>query len=91
MILAQVTGRLWNERAVSGLEQRRLVTVRPIGEDTTLVAVDLIHVAPPSLVLLAADEAAQAAVGGDVSGVDLAVVSLVAGADAVAVDSGEAR
>jgi microcompartment protein CcmK/EutM len=81
VILARVTGRVWNERAVPGLERRRLVTVRPEGTDVSLVAVDLIHTAPPNLVLLAADEAAQAAVDGDAAGVDLAVVALVAGAD----------
>lgn len=87
MILARVTGRVWNERAVAGLEPQRLVTVRPEGEDTTLVAVDLVDVAPPNLVLLASDEAAQAAVDGDCSGIDLAVVALVAGADEVSISA----
>ncbi|MEU0479039.1 EutN/CcmL family microcompartment protein [Streptosporangium sp. NPDC006013] len=90
MILAEVTGRIWNERAVSGLEQRRLVTVRPVGGTETLVAVDLIHVAAPNLVLLASDEAAQAAACGDAAGIDLAVVALVAGADVVTVENGDA-
>ncbi len=83
MMLARVTGRVWNERAISNLDQRRLVTVQPVGDTATYVAVDLIDVSAPNLVVLATDEAAQAAVGGDAAGIDLAVVGLVAGADAV--------
>jgi microcompartment protein CcmK/EutM len=85
MLLARVTGRVWNERAIPNLDQRRLVTIRPEGEQTTYVAVDLIDVAAPDLVVVATDEAAQAAVGGNPSGIDLAIVGLVAGADAVSV------
>lgn len=85
MMLARVTGRVWNERAISNLDQRRLVTVQPVGETATYVAVDLIDVSAPDLVVLAADEAAQAAVGGDSAGIDLAVIGLVAGADALSV------
>ncbi|MDX6742766.1 EutN/CcmL family microcompartment protein [Actinocorallia sp. A-T 12471] len=78
-----MTGRVWNERSVAGLDKQRLVTVRPEGTQDVLVAVDLVHVAAPSLVLLAADEAAQKAVGADHAGIDLAVVALVAGADEI--------
>ncbi|MBB3042392.1 EutN/CcmL family microcompartment protein [Nocardioides soli] len=85
MMLARVTGRVWHERAVGNLDQRRLVTLQPVGETTTYVAVDLIDVSAPDLVVVAQDEAAQAAVGGDAAGIDLAVVGLVAGADAVEV------
>lgn len=81
-MVAEVTGRVWNEREISGLQQHRLVTVRPAGTQETLVAVDLVDVAAGNLVLLASDEGAQAAVGGDAPGVDLAVVALLAGADA---------
>jgi ethanolamine utilization protein EutN len=83
MLLAEVTGRLWTERQVGGLESRRLVTVQPAGGEQTLVAVDLIDVAAGNVVIVATDEAAQAAAGGDAAGVDAAVVALVAGADAL--------
>ena len=85
MILARVTGRVWNERAIPNLGHHRLVTIRPEGESTTYVAVDLIDVTTSNLVMVAVDEAAQAAVGGDTAGIDLAVVGLVAGSDAFAV------
>lgn len=83
MILAQVTGRLWSERQVAGLEPYRLVTARALGDDSgeQLVAVDLIEVAAGNVVVLATDEGAQAAVQTDGAGIDLAVVALVAGAD----------
>lgn len=87
MMLARVTGRIWNERAIPNLDQRRLVTVQPEGETVTYVAVDLIDVSPPNLVVVATDEAAHAAVGGNAAGIDLAVVGLVAGADAVSVSA----
>lgn len=80
MILGRVLGRVWNERQVPGLAGRRLVSVQVPGA-APVVAVDLIEVAAGNLVLLATDEAAQAAVGGDPAGIDAAVVSLVAGAD----------
>ena len=85
MMLARVTGRVWNERAIPNLDQRRLVTVQPVGDTATYVAVDLIDVAASNLVVLATDEAAQAALGGNGAGIDLVVVGLVAGADAVPV------
>lgn len=81
MLLAEVTGRLWSERQVAALETRRLVTTRPLDGEETLVAVDLVDVAAGNVVLVATDEAAQAAAGGE-GGVDAAVVALVAGADA---------
>jgi ethanolamine utilization protein EutN len=80
VILGEVVGRLWSERQVAGLEGRRLVTVR-VGSEPALVAVDLVEVSAGNVVLVATDEAAQAAAGGDAGGVDAAVVSLVAGAD----------
>ena len=80
MILGQVIGRVWNERQVQGLDGRRLVAVRVPGS-APVVAVDLIEVADGNVVLLATDEAAQAAVGGNSAGIDAAVVALVAGAD----------
>ena len=80
MILGQVVGRVWNERQVQGLDGRRLVAVRVPGS-APVVAVDLIEVAEGNVVLLATDEAAQAAVGGNAAGIDAAVVALVAGAD----------
>jgi microcompartment protein CcmK/EutM len=83
MMLARVTGRVWNERAIPNLDHRRLVTVQPEGDTATYVAVDLIDVSAPHLVLVATDEAAQAAVGGNAAGIDMAVVGLVAGADVV--------
>jgi ethanolamine utilization protein EutN len=89
VILGTVVGRVWNERQVPGLEGRRLVAVRVPG-GAPVVAVDLIDVAAGNTVLLATDEAAQAAVGGDTGGVDAAVVSLVAGADALADLAGSA-
>lgn len=83
MILARVTGRLWSERQVAGLEPFRLVTAQPLGPEPSeqLVAVDLIDVAAGNVVVLATDEGAQAAVETDGAGIDLAVVALVAGAD----------
>lgn len=80
MILGQVIGRVWNERQVQGLDGRRLVAVRVPGS-APVVAVDLIEVAEGNVVLLATDEAAQAAAGGNAAGIDAAVVALVAGAD----------
>lgn len=81
MILGEVVGRVWNERQVRGLEGRRLVSVRTSAVEGAIVAVDLIEVAAGNLVLLATDEAAQAAAGGTAGGVDAAVVALVSGAD----------
>lgn len=81
MILGEVTGRIWSEREISALGGRRLVVVRALRSGDAVVAVDLIDVAAGNLVLLATDEAAQAAAGGDGAGIDAAVVALVAGAD----------
>lgn len=80
MILGEVTGRIWSEREIPALATRRLVVVRT-APGTCVVAVDLIDVAAGMLVLIATDEAAQTAAGGDAGGIDAAVVALVAGAD----------
>ena len=81
MILGEVRGRIWSERQTGGLEGRRLVAVRAAGSGDLVVAVDLIDVAAGNVVLLATDEAAQAAAGGDAAGIDAVVIALVAGAD----------
>lgn len=78
MLLAEVVGRVWNDREIAALQGRRLVLVRELGLETSLVAVDLIDVAPGNTVLVAEEEAAQAAAGAPV---DAAVVALVGGAD----------
>jgi ethanolamine utilization protein EutN len=81
VILGEVRGRIWSERQAGGLEGRRLVAVRAAGSGDLVVAVDLIDVTAGSVVLLATDEAAQAAAGGDAAGIDAVVIALVAGAD----------
>ncbi len=55
--------------------------MRAAGSGELVVAVDLIDVAAGNIVLLATDEAAQAAAGGDAAGIDAVVIALVAGAD----------
>ncbi len=80
MLLGEVAGRLWNDRQLQSLDGRRFVVVRELPDGAVHVAVDLVDVAAGDVVLLATDEAAQAAVG-EVAGIDAAVVSLVAGAD----------
>lgn len=82
MTLGEVIGRVWNERQVAGLQGRRLVAVR-LADATAVVAVDLVEVGPGNVVLIATDEAAQAAAGGGCGGIDAAVVALVGGADAL--------
>jgi len=81
VILGEVRGRIWSERQAGGLEGRRLVAVRAAGSGDLVVAVDLIDVTAGSVVLLATDEAAQAAAGGDAAGIDAVEIALVAGAD----------
>jgi microcompartment protein CcmK/EutM len=78
MILGEVVGRVWNDREVPGLRGRRLLLVRDLAGEAQLVAVDLVEVGAGDLVLVAQEEAAQAAAGAPV---DAAVVALVAGAD----------
>jgi ethanolamine utilization protein EutN len=78
MLLGEVVGRVWNDREVPGLQGHRLLLVRDLAGDTELVAVDLVKVGTGDLVLVAQEEAAQAAAGAPV---DAAVVALVAGAD----------
>jgi ethanolamine utilization protein EutN len=80
MLLGEVSGRLWNDRQLGALDGRRFVVVRELAGGALHVAVDLIEVAAGDTVLLATDEAAQAAVGTS-AGIDAAVVALVAGAD----------
>jgi ethanolamine utilization protein EutN len=80
MLLAEVTGRLWNDRQVPALDGRRFVMVRELSGRDLHVAVDLIDVAAGDTVLVATDEAAQAAAGSEAA-IDAAVVALVAGAD----------
>lgn len=79
MLLATVIGKVWAERQLEGLDGRRLVLIRDVTSDTTAVAVDLVDVSPGSTVLVATDEAAQAAVGH--VPVDAVVIALVAGMD----------
>lgn len=88
MLLGEIAGRVWNERQTPGLEGRRLVAVRTTGA-RVLVAVDLIDVAKGDTVLVATDEAAQEAAGGDPAGIDAAVVALVAGAELQEIPSGQ--
>jgi ethanolamine utilization protein EutN len=78
MILGEVVGRVWNDREVPGLRGRRLLLVRDLAGEAQIVAVDLVEVGAGDLVLVAQEEAAQAAAGAPV---DAAVVALVAGAD----------
>jgi ethanolamine utilization protein EutN len=78
MLLGEVVGRVWNDREVPGLQGHRLLLVRDLAGDTQLVAVDLVKVGAGDLVLVAQEEAAQAAAGAPV---DAAVIALVAGAD----------
>ena len=80
MILGEVVGRVWNDRQVPGLQGRRLLLVRELAGDAQLVAVDLVEVGTGDVVLVAQEEAAQAAAGSG-GPIDAAVVALVAGAD----------
>jgi microcompartment protein CcmK/EutM len=78
MRLGEVTGRVWNDRQIAGLDGRRFVLVRELEGRGLHVAVDLIEVAAGDVVLVATDEAARSAAGAEI---DAAVVALVAGAD----------
>jgi microcompartment protein CcmK/EutM len=80
MILGEVVGRVWNDRQVPGLQGHRLLLVRDLAGGGRLVAIDLVEVAAGDVVLVAQEEAAQAAAGAPV---DAAVVALVGGADAL--------
>jgi microcompartment protein CcmK/EutM len=79
MLLAEVLGRVWDERQVPDLDGRRMVLVRDLSTSAAHVAVDLVDVAAGNTVLVVTDDAAQTATGG--AAVDAAVVALVAGAD----------
>jgi microcompartment protein CcmK/EutM len=93
MLVAEVLGRVWNDRQIGALEGRRLVVTRELGGEGALVAVDLVDVAAGDTVLVATDEAAASAAGA--AGIDAAVVARVRGADVLpgraAADSAEAR
>jgi ethanolamine utilization protein EutN len=91
MIVAEVTGRIWSERQIVSLQSHRMVTLRAAGSEVALVAVDLVDSAAGNLVLVATDEAAQAAVGGDPAGIDAAVVALVAGGDVLDEQASQGR
>lgn len=78
MLVAEVLGRVWNDREVPALQGRRLVLVRVLDTGASLVAVDLVEVARGNTVLVAEEEAALVAAG---TAVDAAVVGLVGGAD----------
>lgn len=77
MILADVVGRIWSDRQLSGLDGKRMVVVRDEA-GARLVAVDLIDVTTGDVVLIATDEAAVQ-VGG--APIDAVVVARVAGMD----------
>ncbi|WP_033292569.1 EutN/CcmL family microcompartment protein [Amycolatopsis jejuensis] len=77
MIIGNVVGRLWNDRQIPSLADRRLVVVRQ-SDGAITVAADLIDVAAGNTVLLTCDDAAQEIAG---TGIDAAVVALVSGAD----------
>ena len=79
MILGEVVGRVWSERAVDGLSGVRMVLVREPESGERRVAVDLLDAGTGSTVLVATDEAAAAVTGR--SCVDAAVIALVAGWD----------
>ena len=78
MRIAEVVGRVWNDREISALQGRRLVLVRDLGLGAFTVAVDLIEVAPGNTVLIVEEDAARTAAGAPV---DAAVIALVGGAD----------
>jgi len=80
MLLAEVVGRVWNERELPALQGRRLLLVRDLDSGRAAVAVDLVDASPGNTVLVAEEEAASAAAGVPV---DAAVVALVAGADVI--------
>ena len=78
MLLAEVVGRVWNDREHPVLQGRRLVLVRDLDSGRAAVAVDLVEVTAGNTVLVAEEEAAGAAAGAPI---DCAVVALVGGAD----------
>jgi ethanolamine utilization protein EutN len=80
MLLAEVVGRVWNERELPALQGRRLLLVRDLDSGRAAVAVDLVQASAGNMVLVAEEEAASAAAGAPV---DAAVIALVAGADVI--------
>ena len=81
MLLAEVVGRVWNDRELPALQGRRLVLVRDLASGRAAVAVDLVEVSAGNTVLVAEEEAASTAAGG--APVDAAVGALGGGADEV--------
>lgn len=79
MLLGRVLGRVWADRQLPGLRGRRFVLVEDASTGARVVAVDLVDCGRGATVLVASDEAAQAAAGEQ--SVDAAVVALVADLD----------
>jgi ethanolamine utilization protein EutN len=79
MLLGRVVGRVWADRQLPALRGRRFVLVQDDSTGARVVAVDLVDAGRGATVLVATDEAAQAAVGEQA--VDAAVVALVADLD----------
>jgi ethanolamine utilization protein EutN len=80
MLLGRVVGRVWADRQLPALAGRRFVLVEDDATGARVVAVDLVDSGRGATVLVATDEAAQAAAQEPV--VDAAVVALVADLDA---------
>ena len=80
MLLGRVLGRVWADRQLPALAGRRFVLVEDDSTGARVVAVDLVDAGRGAAVLVATDEAAQAAAQEQV--VDAAVVALVADLDA---------
>ena len=53
MLLAEVVGRVWNERELPALRGRRLLLVRDLDSGRAAVAVDLVEASPGNTVLVA--------------------------------------
>ncbi|HEX8519055.1 MAG TPA: EutN/CcmL family microcompartment protein [Pseudonocardia sp.] len=79
MLLGRVLGRVWADRQLPALGGRRFVLVEDESTGARVVAVDLVDSGRGATVLVATDEAAQAASGE--RAVDAAVVALVADLD----------
>jgi ethanolamine utilization protein EutN len=79
MLLGRVLGRVWADRSLPPLAGKRCVLVEDASTGARVVAVDLVDCGRGATVLVATDEAAQAAAGERV--VDAAVVALVADLD----------
>lgn len=76
MLLCDVVGRVWPERALDGLAGRSLVVVRGVADGATLVAWDMIEAGVGARVLVATGEAAfRIAAGPPVDAVVTAIVA----------------